>query len=243
MLPGGAAAGFASSAAHCASKRSSSWELLGAGAVSWLPSGGHMLLLLLPGIPLCWSSRAALCDGRPLTADRAGNPTVLGWCCPRVPTLGPAPAEPTALPAAVQKTLATICEGVMPTTGTTPALGYVMLLASPGMYVCMGANAGCSGGPENMPTGAGVASNAMGKGCMELGSEPGGLGSEGGIMAAPDMMGADMVGMDMEGRDMGGPVTAGPGMRGMDDTDMGGRDAGVGGATTKGLGRETVGVA
>lgn len=116
------------------------------------------------------------------------------------------------------------------------------------MYVCMGANAGCSGGLENMPTGAGVVSNAIGKGCMELGSEPGGLGSEGGIMAAPDRMaapdmtGADMVGMDMEGRDIGGPVTGGPGMRGMDDTDMGGRDAGVGGAATRGLGRETVGV-
>lgn len=201
-------------------------------------------MLPLPplAIPLCWSSRAAPCDGRPLTPDRAGNPAVLGWCCPRVPTLGPAPAEPTVLPAAVQNTLATICEGVMPTTGTTPALGYVMLLASPGMYVCMGANAGCSGGLENMPTGAGVASNAMGKGCMELGSEPGGLGSEGGIMAAPDMTGADMVGMDMEGRDIGGPVTGGPGMRGMDDTDMGGSDAAVDGAATRGLGRETVGV-
>lgn len=62
-------------------------------------------------------------------------PTALGgpgweWCCPtvpRVPTLGPPPAEPKAPPApdepvAVQKTLATICDGVMPTTGTL-ALG------------------------------------------------------------------------------------------------------------------------
>lgn len=137
LLPAGGAAGLASRAAHCASKRSSSWELLAAGAVSWLPSGGHTPLPPPLGIPLCWSSRPAPCDGRPLTADRVGNPPALptalgrgwGWCCcPRVPTLGPAPAEPMTPPApdepaAVQKTLATICEGVMPTTGTTPALG------------------------------------------------------------------------------------------------------------------------
>lgn len=59
-------------------------------------------------------------------------PTAPGWewCCPtvpRVPTLGPTPAEPMAPPApeepvAVQNTLATICDGVMPTTGTL-ALG------------------------------------------------------------------------------------------------------------------------
>lgn len=89
-----------------------------------------------------------LWGGRPLIAADSGGveenggvenppalPTPLGapgweWCCPAVPmvaTLGPAPAEPMAAPApdepvAVQKTLATICEGVMPTTGTL-ALG------------------------------------------------------------------------------------------------------------------------
>lgn len=91
----------------------------------------------------------------------------------------------------------------------------------------MGTNAGCMGWLENIPTGAGVVSKAKGKGCMELGRDPWGLGSEGGIMDAPDMLGPDMVGMDMEGRDIGGPETGGPGIRGMDDTDMGVRDTGA----------------
>lgn len=47
------------------------------------------------------------------------------------PPLLPAELEGPEL-VAVQKTLATICEGVMPTTGTL-ALGYVMLLARAGM--------------------------------------------------------------------------------------------------------------
>lgn len=62
-------------------------------------------------------------------------PTVPGapgyeWCCPTVPsapTLDPPTVNPMAAPVpddpvAVQKTLATICDGVMPTTGTL-ALG------------------------------------------------------------------------------------------------------------------------
>lgn len=47
------------------------------------------------------------------------------------PMLTPIEAAPPD-PDAVQKTLATIWEGVMPTTGTL-ALGYVMLLAMAGM--------------------------------------------------------------------------------------------------------------
>lgn len=38
----------------------------------------------------------------------------------------------------------------------------------------MGTKAGWTGCPANIPTGAGVASKAKGKGCMELGREPGG---------------------------------------------------------------------
>lgn len=66
--------------------------------------------------------------------DGGVNPPVFPTA-PRVPTLGPTPPEPMPPPdepVAVQKTLATICEGVMPTTGTL-ALGYVILLARPGM--------------------------------------------------------------------------------------------------------------
>lgn len=68
-------------------------------------------------------------------------------------------------------------------------------------------------------------SKAKGKGCMELGREPG--GRDGWIMGAPDMLGPDIVGMDMEGRDIGGPDTGGPGIRGIDDMDMGGRGIGA----------------
>lgn len=74
-----------------------------------------------------------------------------------------------------------------------------------------------------------MASKAKGKGCMELGRDPGG------IMGAPDMLGPVIVGMDMEGRDMGGPDTGGPGMRGTDDRDMGGRGIGAW-EGTRGLG-------
>lgn len=87
----------------------------------------------------------------------------------------------------------------------------------------MGMNAGWTGWLANMPTGAGVASKAKGKGCMELGSEPGGTGMEGWIMGAPVMLGPDIVGMDIEGRDIGGPDTGGPGIKGTDDIVMGGR--------------------
>lgn len=38
----------------------------------------------------------------------------------------------------------------------------------------MGTNAGWTGCPVNIPTGAGVVSKAKGKGCMELVREPGG---------------------------------------------------------------------
>jgi len=85
----------------------------------------------------------------------------------------------------------------------------------------MWANAGWTGWLENIPTGAAVVSNAMGKGCMA----PGGPGC---IMETPVMLGPDIVGMDMEGRDIGGPDTGGPGMRGTDDRDMGGSGRGMG---------------
>lgn len=91
----------------------------------------------------------------------------------------------------------------------------------------MGTNAGWTGWLENIPTGAGVVSKAKGKGCTELGREPGGPVREGWIMGAPDMLGPDIVGMDMEGRDIGGPDTGGPGIRGTDDIDMGGRGIGT----------------
>lgn len=120
------------------------------------------------------------------------------------------------------KTFATICDGVMPTTGTL-ALGYVIELARPGMYVCMGRKAGWTGWEPNIPTGAGVVSKAKGKGCMEPGSPE----RDGWSMEAPDILGPDMVGMDMEGRDIGGPDTGGPGIRGTDDIDMGGRGIGA----------------
>lgn len=69
-------AGLASNAAHLASKRSSSCEAVGAGAVSWLPSGGQLLLLL--GVPFC-RSIMLLCGGRPLIVVDSGgveNPAV-----------------------------------------------------------------------------------------------------------------------------------------------------------------------
>lgn len=91
----------------------------------------------------------------------------------------------------------------------------------------MGRNAGWTGWLGNIPTGTGVASKARGKGCMELGREPGGPGRECWSIGAPVMLGPDIVGMDMEGRDIGGPDTGGPGIRGMDDKDMGGRGMGA----------------
>lgn len=83
----------------------------------------------------------------------------------------------------------------------------------------MGTKAGWTGGLANNPTGAGVASKAKGKGCMELGREPRGPARD--PIRAPDMLGPDMVGMDIEGRDIGGPETGGPGIRGTDDMGMG----------------------
>lgn len=115
---------MASRAAHFASKRSSSWASLAAGAVSWLPSGGQLLPLPpfppLLEVPFGRSIMMLLCGGTPLE-NGVENPA-------SVPTLGPPPVEPMAPPpapddpVAVQKTLATICDGVMPTTGTL-ALG------------------------------------------------------------------------------------------------------------------------
>lgn len=68
---------MASRAAHCASKRSSSWELLAVGAVSWLPSGGQVLLPApfppLLEVPFCWSIRMLLWGGRPLIAVDSGG--------------------------------------------------------------------------------------------------------------------------------------------------------------------------
>lgn len=89
----------------------------------------------------------------------------------------------------------------------------------------MGTKAGWTGCPANIPTGAGVVSKAKGKGCMELGREP---GARDAWIRAPDMLGPVIVGMDMEGRDIGGPDTGGPGMRGTDASDMGGMGIGAG---------------
>lgn len=89
----------------------------------------------------------------------------------------------------------------------------------------MGTNAGWTGCPVNIPTGAGGGSKAKGKGCMELGREPG--GREAWMMGALDMLGPVIVGMDMEGREIGGPDTGGPGMRGTEDMDMGGMGNGA----------------
>lgn len=102
-----------------------------------------------------------------------------------------------------------------------------MLLARPGMYVCMGTKAGWTGWLANIPTGAEVASKAKGKDCMEFGREPGGPGREDCIIDTPDMLGPDIVGMDIDGRDIGGPDTGGPGIRGTDEIDMGGRGIGA----------------
>lgn len=144
-----------SSAAHLASKCSASWELGGGVLLGCnTPSGGQPLLLLPPlVVPFCMTvvvETGMLC-GRPLTVGGVpkggvGNPlgwalgNVWWWCPPlsMVPVLGPVPppmpieAPLPADPAAVQNTLATIWDGVMPTTGAL-ALGYVMLLARAGM--------------------------------------------------------------------------------------------------------------
>lgn len=71
-------AGFVSSAAHLASKRSSSWVLIAAGAVSWLPSGGQLLLPpplipVQPEVPFWKVVVALLCGGRPLMDVNSGG--------------------------------------------------------------------------------------------------------------------------------------------------------------------------
>lgn len=79
LLPGCCGADLASNAAHFASKRSSSWGSQAARAVSWLPSGGQVLLLLL--LPFWRSIMTLLFGGRPFTpADNGGvevNPPAL----------------------------------------------------------------------------------------------------------------------------------------------------------------------
>lgn len=170
-----------SRAAHFASKCSASWELL----VGWGSIGQLIPTRAAPPVPLCVT--VAVVEGKelcrcPLTTVGDANVVVgkppgrVGKAECWVPHRAPIPtpiAAPPPVPAAVQNTLATICDGVMPTTGTL-ALGYVMLLARVGMYCCIGTNAGWRGCWANMPTGAGVTSNAIGKGCMEVGREPGG---------------------------------------------------------------------
>lgn len=73
----------------------------------------------------------------------------------------------------------------------------------------MGTNAGCMGGWVYMPTGAGVASNAKGKDCMEVGREPGTPG-----MVAPGMDAPIKGTHDIGVLDMGGPGMAGVGWMG-----------------------------
>lgn len=110
-------------------------------------------------VPLCVTLVAVVVAGKelcrcPLTAVGEANvvfgkpPGRVGkagcWVPHSAPAFGPIPtpiAAPPPVPAAVQNTFATICDGVMPTTGTL-ALGYVMLLARVGMYGCIGTNAG-----------------------------------------------------------------------------------------------------
>lgn len=64
-----------SSAAHLASKRSSSWLLLA--VVSWLPSGGQLLppplLPVQPEVPFWRAVIALLCGGRPLMDVDSGG--------------------------------------------------------------------------------------------------------------------------------------------------------------------------
>lgn len=141
-----------SRAAHLASKRSASWASAGRLDCCRL-SIGQLLVLPLPlvMVPFCetlleatlveegsefcaspwetvWLLNVALVKP-PARLGKAEGPP------PSVPVLGPiptpivpAPVEPVAL----QKTFATICEGVIPTTGML-ALGYAMLLATAGM--------------------------------------------------------------------------------------------------------------
>lgn len=78
----------------------------------------------------------------------------------------------------------------------------------------MGTNAGCRGGWAYMPTGTGVALNAIGKGCMDVGREQGAPGMGAPIMGGvPDMGSPDTSPADMGAPDIGpgiGPVIGGP---------------------------------
>lgn len=139
-----------SRAAHLASKCSASW-VPSEGWVCFRPSIGQLPsdFVVLP-VPLFVTLVVVVVEGKELCRWPLAVNMVFGKPPGKVgkvecwPVLGPIPtpiADPPPVPAAVQNALATICDGVMPTTGTL-ALGYVMLLARVGMYGCMGTNAG-----------------------------------------------------------------------------------------------------
>lgn len=141
-----------SRAAHLASKRSASWASAG-GLDCCRLSTGQVLVLPLPLVmePFCvtlleptlvleggefcaspweadWLVNVALAKP-PARLGKAEEPPQSVLVLEPIPTpIVPPPEEPVAL----QKTFATICEGVIPTTGML-ALGYVMLLAKAGM--------------------------------------------------------------------------------------------------------------
>lgn len=75
-----------------------------------------------------WVEENSGVENPPVCPTALGAPAKEWWpTVPSAPTLAPPPTEPMAPPpadepVAVQKTLATICDGVMPTTGTL-ALG------------------------------------------------------------------------------------------------------------------------
>lgn len=141
-----------SRAAHLASKRSASWASAGRLDCCRLSIGQ----LLVPPFPLVVVPFCVTLLEATLVVEAGEfcpSPWEAGWLLnvalvkpparpgnveeppPSVPVLGPIPTPivpPPVEPVALQKTFATICEGVMPTTGTL-ALGYVMLLATAGM--------------------------------------------------------------------------------------------------------------
>lgn len=141
-----------SRAAHLASKRSASWASAGRLDCCRL-SIGQLVVLPLPlvMVPFCVTLLEAtlVVEG----SEFCASPWEAGWLVnaelakfparlgkaeeppPSVLVLDPMPTPivlPPAEPVALQKTFATICEGVIPTTGML-ALGYVMLLAMAGM--------------------------------------------------------------------------------------------------------------
>lgn len=137
-----------SRAAHLASKRSASWTSAGSLDCCRLSIG--QLLVLPPPlvvVPFCvtlleaaevvevsefcaspWEAGWLLNVALAKPPARLGKPEGPPQCAPVLGPIAPPPEEPVAL----QKTFATICEGVIPTTGML-ALGYVMLLATAGM--------------------------------------------------------------------------------------------------------------